>query len=231
LGRLSAFSGSARIAEMRSAGLRAAGTTGWSGCWGSRAGERPPRSPSRRRDRRGCSRPRRRSEAASSAACVAPRPGGLAAARRGGGRSTRWLSQKLTRCPARHARIPSAIARCGLPVPGGPEQDDVVFGSEVVELAEVENERLLHRAVEGEVELLECPSGGEPACLIRRRARLSRQPLSQAAPRRGAYITLLGPRPLGQLRRRARRRRCLQRAEEVGDLGARAHAGITGRSG
>jgi hypothetical protein len=39
--------------------------------------------------------------------------------------------------------------------PGRAEQDDVVFGGEEVELAEVEHERLLHRALEAEVELLE----------------------------------------------------------------------------
>ena len=47
--------------------------------------------------------------------------------------------RKATRCPARQARMPSAIARWVLPVPGGPEQDDVLAAGEEVELAEVQD--------------------------------------------------------------------------------------------
>jgi hypothetical protein len=54
-----------------------------------------------------------------------------------------------------------------LPRPWRAEQDDVVFGGEEVELAEVEDERLLHRALEAEVELLQRLAGGKRACLIR----------------------------------------------------------------
>lgn len=36
---------------------------------------------------------------------------------------------KATRCPARQARMPSAIARCVLPVPGGPRRTTFSFPS------------------------------------------------------------------------------------------------------
>src|SRR5439155_23985875 len=48
---------------------------------------------------------------------------------------------------------------------GRAEQDDVVAGGEEVELAEMEDERLLHRALEAEVELLERLAGGEAGLL------------------------------------------------------------------
>src|SRR5204863_587111 len=48
---------------------------------------------------------------------------------------------------------------------GRAEQDDVVLGGEEVELAEMEDERLLDGALEAEVELLERFAGGEAGLL------------------------------------------------------------------
>jgi hypothetical protein len=45
---------------------------------------------------------------------------------------------------------------------GRAEQDDVLFAVQEVELAEMLDQRLLDRVLEGEVELLERLSGGEP---------------------------------------------------------------------
>jgi hypothetical protein len=55
------------------------------------------------------------------------------------------------------------LAACGSK--GRAEQHDVVFGGEEVELAEVEDERLLHGALEAEVELLQRGAGGEAGLL------------------------------------------------------------------
>ena len=71
-----------------------------------------------------------------------------------------------TRCPARHALTPSAVARCVLPVPGRAEQDHVLAAVQEVELAEVLDHLLLDRALEGEVELLKRLSAGKRAALI-----------------------------------------------------------------
>jgi hypothetical protein len=60
-----------------------------------------------------------------------------------------------TLCPARQARIETAIARWVLAGPGWAEQDDVLLGVQEVELAEVLDHLPLDRALEGEVELLE----------------------------------------------------------------------------
>jgi hypothetical protein len=68
--------------------------------------------------------------------------------------------RKATRWPARQARIPIAI-EVGFAGAGRSEQHDVLAPGEEVELAEVLDQRLLDRALEGEVELLERLSGGE----------------------------------------------------------------------
>src|SRR4051794_39205056 len=64
-----------------------------------------------------------------------------------------------TRWPARQARIDSAIGKWVLPVPGGPSR--ITAGVQEVELAEVLDDRLLHRALEGEVDLLQRLAGRE----------------------------------------------------------------------
>ena len=81
-------------------------------------------------------------------------------------RATHWVAvANCTRCPARHARIPSAVAMWVLPVPGGPSRITFSLAVQEVELAEVLDHRLLHRALEGEVELLQRFAGGEPGGL------------------------------------------------------------------
>ena len=110
------------------------------------------------------------------------------------------------------------------------EQDDVVFGGEEVELAEVEHERLLHRALEAEVELLQRLAGGEARLLDPRLAavRVSRRDLGREQHLGEALVRpLLDPGPLGQLRQRPGRRRRLQRPEEEAQLGLLGHAGIS----
>ncbi len=86
---------------------------------------------------------------------------------------------------------------------GRAQEDDVVFGGQEVELAEMEDERLLHRALEAEVELLERLSGREAGLLDPRLAPVGvaggdlggKERLAEALVR-----PLLLPRPLGQLR-------------------------------
>jgi hypothetical protein len=135
-----------------------------------------------------------------------------------------------TRWPARQARIEIAIARCVLPVPRGPEQDHVLLGVQEVELAEVLDDGLLDRALEGEVELLERLAGGEPggldaalAAVALARGHLGRkQRLGEALIAPGLVAS-----PLGELRQRPRGGRSLQRPEQVRQLRACAgHAGI-----
>ena len=58
-----------------------------------------------------------------------------------------------TRWPARHARTPRAMEMWVFPVPGS-EEDDVRFGVQEVQLAEVLDHVLFDRALEGEVKLL-----------------------------------------------------------------------------
>ena len=186
------------------------------------AGRRARTSGWRPGRRRGCSRPRRRSSSgvqSSRRSSSSRRPCRCASPRR----ATHSVAvAKATRWPARQARIPSAIARCVLPVPGGPEQDDVVFGGEEVELAEVQDERLLDGALEAEVELLERLAGGEaglldpasPPCASLDATSVCEQRLGEAL-----VAPLLGPCALGQLRQRPRRRRRLQRPEQVAELG------------
>src|SRR6266508_4949207 len=116
---------------------------------------------------------------------------------------------KATRLPARQARIPSAIARWLLPVPGGPSRTTLSFRGEEVELAEVEDERLLDRALEAEVELLERLAGGEASLLDPRLAavRIPRCDLGLKQRLAEALVRpLLGAGPLGQLGQRPRGR-------------------------
>jgi hypothetical protein len=113
---------------------------------------------------------------------------------------------------------------------GRAQEDDVVFGGEEVELAEVEHERLLHRALEAEVELLQRLAGGEARLLDPALAavRVARGDLGRKQRFGEALVApLLGAGPLGELRQRPGGGRRLQRAEEMGQLGLRAHAGIS----
>src|SRR4051794_5825887 len=80
-------------------------------------------------------------------------------------RAIHWVAvANWTGCPARQARIESATARI-LAGAGRSEQDHVLAGVQEVELPEVLNDRLLDRALEGEVELLQGLAGGEPGGL------------------------------------------------------------------
>src|SRR5215217_6080148 len=123
-----------------------------------------------------------------------------------------------TRCPARQARIETAIARCDLPVPGGPNRDDVLLGVQEVELAEVLDDLALDRALEGEVELLERLAGREARGLDAALAAMAlpggdlgrEQDLGEAL-----IAPLLLARTLGQLRQRAGGGRRLERPEQV----------------
>jgi hypothetical protein len=118
----------------------------------------------------------------------------------------------------------------GLAGAGRAEEDDVVFGGEEVELAEVEDERLLDRALEAEVELLERLSGGEAGLLdpVLAAVRGSRGDLGLEQRFGEALVApLLLPGALSELGQRACGGRRLQRAEEVGELGLRGHAGIS----
>ncbi len=122
-------------------------------------------------------------------------------------------------------------------MPGGPSRTTLSFRGQEVELAEVEDERLLHRALEAEVELLERLAGGEAGLLDPRLAAVRiprcdlglKQRLAEALvrPLLGAGPLVLGPGPLSQLGQRPCCRRRLQRAVEEGELGACAHAGIS----
>ena len=118
----------------------------------------------------------------------------------------------------------------GLAGAGRAEQEHVLAGVEEVELAEVLDHRLLDRALEAEVELLERLAGREAGGLDPGLAAVAvaggdlgaEQDLGEplVAPR-------LLPRPLGERRQRPRRGRRLQRAEQVRELGGLAHAGIS----
>jgi len=77
-------------------------------------------------------------------------------------RATHWVAvANWTRWPARQARIETAIAKCGLAGAGRAQEDHVLARVQEVELAEVLDDCLLDRALEGEVELLERLAGGE----------------------------------------------------------------------
>ena len=67
-----------------------------------------------------------------------------------------------TRCPAWQARIASPVARCVLPVPGGPEEDHVVFGGDEVQGAQVRDHLAFQAAGVAEVEVLQALAGREP---------------------------------------------------------------------
>src|SRR5439155_6156644 len=90
----------------------------------------------------------------------------------------------------------------GLAGAGRTEEDDVVFGGEEVELAEVQDERLLHRALEAEVELLQRLAGGEARLLDPALAtvRVPGGDLGREQRLGEALVApLLGPSPLRQL--------------------------------
>jgi hypothetical protein len=94
----------------------------------------------------------------------------------------------------------------------------------------VEEERLLDGALEAEVELLERLAGGEAGLLDPALAavRLTGGDLGREQCFGEPLVApLLLPRSLGQLRQRPRRCRRFQGAEQVGELGLLAHAGIS----
>jgi hypothetical protein len=113
--------------------------------------------------------------------------------------------------------------------PGRTEQHHVLARVQEVELAEVLDHRLFDRALEAEVELLECLAGREARRLDARLATvgLARGDLGREQRLREALVApLLLAGPLGQLGERAGRRRRLQRPEQVGQLRGLGHAGI-----
>ena len=77
-------------------------------------------------------------------------------------RATHWVA--VANCDALAGEAgadPERDREVGFAGAGRSEQDHVLAGVEEVELAEVLDHRLLHRALEGEVELLERLAGGE----------------------------------------------------------------------
>ena len=114
-----------------------------------------------------------------------------------------------------------------MPVPGGSEEDHVLFGVQEVELAEVLDHGLLHDALEGEVELLQRLAGGEPrgADPALAAVRLAGGDLG-GEQRLGELLIapLLRAGALGELRQRPGRGGRFQLAEQVGQLGGVAHA-------
>jgi hypothetical protein len=131
--------------------------------------------------------------------------------------------RKSTRCPARQARVPKAIARWILPVPGGPSRITFSRAWRKSSLAEVLDHLLLHAALEGEVELLQglvrWEAGGAdpqpPAGGLARGQLGGEQRLGEAFI---APALLAGP--VGEHGQRARRRQRFHRAEQVRELGA-----------
>ena len=118
----------------------------------------------------------------------------------------------------------------GLAGAGRAEQHHVLAGVEEVELAQVLDDLLLDRALEGEVELLQGLSGREAGGLDPRLAAvgLARGDLGGEHRLEELLVRpLLFAGPLGELGRRSGRGRRLERAEEVGELGGLAHAGIS----
>src|SRR5262249_15168341 len=110
------------------------------------------------------------------------------------------------------------------------QEDDVVLRGEEIELAQVQDERLLDRALEAEVELLGRLAGGEAGLLDSALAavRVSRCDLGRKKGLGEALVApLLGAGALGRLGQRACRGRRFQRTEEVGELGLLRHAGIS----
>ena len=119
--------------------------------------------------------------------------------------------------------MPSAIARWVLPVPGGPEQDDVLAAGEEVELAEVQHRVAADRGLEGEVELLQRLAGGEARGLDAALAAVAVAAVDLGLQQRGGELLiapLLRAGAVGELGQRPRRGRRLQRAEQVRELGA-----------
>jgi hypothetical protein len=114
----------------------------------------------------------------------------------------------------------------GLAGPRRAQRDDRVFGVQEVELGEVLDHRLLHAALEAEVELLERLASRE-ACLRDAglaAVRVARGDLGGQQHRREALIgPLLGAGALGQPGQRPRGRGRLERAEQVREFAGVAH--------
>jgi hypothetical protein len=110
------------------------------------------------------------------------------------------------------------------------EQDHVLFGVQEVELPEVLDHRLLHAALEGEVELLERLAGREAGGFD---AALTAVALTRGdlGPEQDLSEPLIAPLLLagaiGEHRQRPGRRGRLQAAEQVRELRGLAHAGIS----
>jgi hypothetical protein len=124
---------------------------------------------------------------------------------------------------------PPQVSQMGLAARGRAQKDEVVFGAQDVELAQVQDERLLQRALEAEVELRQCSAGGEARLLEPRLAALGVSRCDFGCEQRlGAALRapLLGAGALGQLRQGVRGGR-LQCPEELGELGLCAQAGIS----
>ena len=118
----------------------------------------------------------------------------------------------------RHVRLAGA---------GWAEQDDVLAAGEEVELAEMGDQGLLDRALEGEVELLERLSGREAGGLDAALAavRLAAGVLGREQRLGEALIaSFLGAGTLGELGQRPSGGRRLQSAEQVAELAGSAHA-------
>jgi hypothetical protein len=115
--------------------------------------------------------------------------------------------------------------------PGRPEEDHVLFGVQEVELAEVLDDRLLHAALEGEVELLQGLAGGESRRLDPALAAVA---VAGGNLRREQRLdeTLIAPglfaRAVGEPRQRPGSGRRFQCPEQVRELRGRlAHAAIS----
>ena len=130
-----------------------------------------------------------------------------------------------TRWPVRQALRPNAVARCVLPVPGGPRGITFLAVEEVElpEVLEVLDHLLLDAALEGEVELLERlarrePGGFDPvlAAVAVTRGEFSCEQRPQELLIAPGFL----PCPLGQTRERPSGSWSLQRPEEVRQLRA-----------
>src|SRR4029079_15779714 len=138
-----------------------------------------------------------------------------------------------TRWPARQARIPGAIARWVLPVPGGPSSTTFSRRARKSSWPRVQDRLAADRGLEGEVEVLERLAGGEPRLLDAGLAAVAvagvylglEQDLGEALKR-----PFLGAGAVGELGQRPRRGRRLERPEQMRQLAGRAAHAINASS-